>query len=130
MKHLNHSSRSPKNIFFIPLLVASLLILGVLAYAAFTGTDFRSRAAGNRRRINPIKVSKPTPKPLRQITVVPTPTPKPLRQITVVPTPTAKPLIQITATPQQIYVEGPPPTLTVMEAMMCDIFGISCRTTN
>jgi hypothetical protein len=44
MNKIRFSSHSNRNIFTIPLIFASILILGVLVYAGLTGTDFRSRA--------------------------------------------------------------------------------------
>lgn len=46
-------SRGTKNSYLIPLLVASLLILGVVAYAALNDTEFRSKAANNAKCMLP-----------------------------------------------------------------------------
>ena len=72
MKKVKRSLKPTKNIFTIPLIVVSLLVLGVLIYAAFTGTDFRSRAAGKSKIVNPIKQLKSTPVPMTTRSAAPT----------------------------------------------------------
>ena len=55
MKKQLHFSRATKNAFLIPLLVATLLILGVVVYATLGGTEIRSKAANYAKCMLPTK---------------------------------------------------------------------------